>query len=233
MSATAIPSPDGRYVDVFVPIKFQRVGGRKMIVAPNGSRVGPEMSKDANTTIIKALSRASRWQKLLEDGVHATITDLAQAERINRSYVSRTMRLAPLAPDIAVALLDGTQPPTLRLTSFARTESGMTRAEILDIGLASFEMNSATAAPIGSTRCRAEVCVGRCFLVSLSFTSLRRTGGDIGQYDLSLRVRLQSFQHEMSLTCVGEGQNCANPTSELSIVDEPGNLCQSLCRHLD
>jgi hypothetical protein len=115
MSVTATPSPDGRYVDVFVPIQFKRIGGRKMIVAPDGSRVVPETNEDADSTITKALGRASRWQKLLEDGVHATITDLAKAERINRSYVSRMLRLCLLAPDIVDALLDGSQPPTLRL----------------------------------------------------------------------------------------------------------------------
>jgi hypothetical protein len=115
VSATAIPSSDGKYVDVFVPIRFKRVGSRKMIVAPDGSRVVPQTNQDADSTIIKALGRASRWQKLLEDGVYATITDLANGERINRSYVSRTLRLCLLAPDIVEALLDGSQPPTLRL----------------------------------------------------------------------------------------------------------------------
>ena len=37
----------------------------------------------------------------------------------------------------------------------------------------------------------------------------------------------------MSLGRIGEGQDHANPDSELSIVDEPGNLRQFLGRHLD
>ncbi len=115
MSATAIPSLDGQYVDVFVPITFKRIGGRKMIVAPDGTRITPKPCNASDSTLVKALSRAHRWQKLLEDGVHATIADLADAERINRSYVSRTLRLALLAPDIVDALLNGTQPATLRL----------------------------------------------------------------------------------------------------------------------
>src|SRR5258707_14249954 len=36
-------------------------------------------------------------------------------ERINRSYLSRTIRLSLLAPDIVEAILNGTQPETLRL----------------------------------------------------------------------------------------------------------------------
>jgi hypothetical protein len=112
---TATPSPDGLYVDVFVPITFKRVGGRKMILAPDGTRIVPQPCDAADGTMVKALGRAHRWQKLLEDGIHATITDLAKAERINRSYVSRTLRLTLLAPDIIESLLNGTQPPTLRL----------------------------------------------------------------------------------------------------------------------
>ena len=113
---TTIPTPDGRYVDVFVPIAFKRVGGRKMILAPDGHRIMSEPCNKPDGTLVKALSRAHRWQNLLEDGVYATITDLAKAERINRSYVCRTLRLALLAPDIVEAFINGSQPPTLRLT---------------------------------------------------------------------------------------------------------------------
>jgi hypothetical protein len=82
---------------------------------PTVSPVVAETTKNADSTIIKALGRACRWQKLLEDGIYATITDLANGEGINRSYVSRTMRLCLLAPEIVDALLDGLQPATLRL----------------------------------------------------------------------------------------------------------------------
>jgi hypothetical protein len=36
-------------------------------------------------------------------------------ERINRSYLSLTIRLSLLAPDIVEAILNGTQPATLQL----------------------------------------------------------------------------------------------------------------------
>jgi hypothetical protein len=113
VSAAAIPSADGQYVDVFVPIRFKRIGGRKLVLAPDGTRITSEPCNASDSTLMKALGRAHRWQKLLEDGVYATIADLADAERINRSYVSRTLRLALLAPDIVEAMLNGTQPPTL------------------------------------------------------------------------------------------------------------------------
>jgi hypothetical protein len=115
MTHSITPAPDGSYVDVFVPISFKRFGGRRTIVAPDGTRVAPNRGKATDSTLIKALSRAYRWQKLLDDGVYGSIAEMADKERINRSYLSRTIRLSLLAPDIVEAILNGTQPPTLQL----------------------------------------------------------------------------------------------------------------------
>ncbi len=67
-----------------------------------------------------ALARAFRWRRLLEDGVYATIEELAAAERINSSYVSRVLRLTLLAPDIVQAILDGRQVPALAMARLTR-----------------------------------------------------------------------------------------------------------------
>ena len=45
----------------------------------------------------------------------ATLNELAAAEKINSSYVSRLFRLTLLAPDIVEAILDGRQPPGMTL----------------------------------------------------------------------------------------------------------------------
>src|SRR5918993_4450122 len=116
MTASITPGADGSYVDVFVPITFKRFGGRKTIVAGDGSQLAPARSKATDRTLIKALSRAYRWQKLLDDGVYGSIAEMADKERINRSYLSRTIRLSLLAPDIVEAILSGTQPQELRLS---------------------------------------------------------------------------------------------------------------------
>jgi hypothetical protein len=47
MSASITPSDDGSYVDVFVQIAFKRFGGRKVIVAPDGTPVVHDRSKAA------------------------------------------------------------------------------------------------------------------------------------------------------------------------------------------
>ena len=42
--------------------------------------------------------------------MHATIEELAKAEGVTPSYMSRVLRLTLLAPDIVEAILDGRQP---------------------------------------------------------------------------------------------------------------------------
>ena len=55
------------------------------------------------------MARAFRWRRMLETGAFATVTEIAAKEKINRSYVSRVLRLTLLAPDIVEAILDGRQ----------------------------------------------------------------------------------------------------------------------------
>ena len=64
---------------------------------------------------LKALARAFRWRRLLDEGVHATLEDLARAKGVNATYVSRILRLTLLAPEIVEAILDGRQPAALQL----------------------------------------------------------------------------------------------------------------------
>jgi hypothetical protein len=65
--------------------------------------------------MVKAVARAFRWQRLLEDGTYGCLDEIAKAERIGASFVSRIIRLSLLAPDIVDAILDGRQPAHLTL----------------------------------------------------------------------------------------------------------------------
>jgi hypothetical protein len=58
-------------------------------------------------TLVKALARAWRWQRMLDAGVYNSVSDIGDAENISKSYVSRILRLALLAPDIIEAILIG------------------------------------------------------------------------------------------------------------------------------
>jgi hypothetical protein len=91
-------------ITVHVPLQFTLRGGRKTIIG-NGAHSPPKTRFD--NSISKALARAYRWKKKLEDGTYATVGELTAAERINESYVTRILRLNLLAPDIVEAALDG------------------------------------------------------------------------------------------------------------------------------
>ncbi|MEI6159513.1 MAG: hypothetical protein WCP77_06755 [Roseococcus sp.] len=65
--------------------------------------------------MVKALARAFRWRRQMETGRSSTINELAAAEKINSSYVSRLLRLTLLAPDIVEAIPDGRQPEEMTL----------------------------------------------------------------------------------------------------------------------
>ena len=61
------------------------------------------------------MARAFRWRRMMETGRYGTINELAAAEEINSSYVSRLLRLTLLAPQIVEAILDGRQPDDMTL----------------------------------------------------------------------------------------------------------------------
>ena len=98
---------EGTTLVVRIPMRFQRRGGRKRIVAPDGIAIVPASKPQPDGTLVKALARAWRWQRLLDEGVYATVSEIGDAENISKSYVSRILRLALLAPDIVEAILIG------------------------------------------------------------------------------------------------------------------------------
>lgn len=77
--------------------------------------VAPLGASAADTTLVKALARAFRWRQMMETSRYSTINELAAAEKINSSYVSRLLRLTLLAPDTVEAILDGRQPAGMTL----------------------------------------------------------------------------------------------------------------------
>jgi hypothetical protein len=93
-------------------VRKQR-GGRKLMIAPASTTNRGASAGD--TTLVKALARAFRWRRQMETGRYGTINELAAAEKINSSYVSRLLRLTLLAPDIVEAILDGRQPEGMTL----------------------------------------------------------------------------------------------------------------------
>jgi ParB-like chromosome segregation protein Spo0J len=77
------------------------------------ARIRDEAAADG--TLLMALARAWRWQRLLDEGVFTSISEIGDAENFSKSYVSRILRLALLAPDMVEAILAGQADQALML----------------------------------------------------------------------------------------------------------------------
>ena len=106
-------------VTVTVPFAIRKRGGRTLVITPDGVTSAPAPRTRVDSALLKALARGFRWRKLLETGHFATIEEIAEAENINPSYVSRVLRMTLLAPEIVETILAGTQP------------AGLTRAKVM------------------------------------------------------------------------------------------------------
>ena len=84
-------------VTVEVPFTIRKRGGRKQVITPDGASAWVSPRTRIDSTMIKAIARGFRWRKLLETGVYGTIEEIAAAEKINSSYVSRLLRMTLLA----------------------------------------------------------------------------------------------------------------------------------------
>jgi hypothetical protein len=101
-------------VTVRVALTIRRRPGRKTVVIPvqEGAMA---VATRADPALVKALARAFRYQRLLDEGRYASITEMAAEERIERGYLGTLLRLTLLAPDIVEAVLNGRQPGALAL----------------------------------------------------------------------------------------------------------------------
>jgi hypothetical protein len=98
---------------VHVPFRLVKRGGRREMQLPEGAA----QSRGPDSTLVKALARAFRWKQMLESGEFATITELAERERLTLSFVTRVLRMTLLAPDLVEAILDGKQGSHLTLAT--------------------------------------------------------------------------------------------------------------------
>jgi hypothetical protein len=98
-----------------IPMSFRRRGGKAVIVLPDGTRAARQQEATVDNTMIKVIARAFRWQRLLNEGDYTSMDALATAEKISPSYISRTLRLAYLAPDIVEAIVEGRHPAHLTM----------------------------------------------------------------------------------------------------------------------
>ena len=84
-------------------------------VSSSVRRGGQILSSFDNNAMVKVLARAFRWQRMLESGNYANLTERATVEKVTLPYLTSILRLAHLAPDLVEMILDGRQPIQLKL----------------------------------------------------------------------------------------------------------------------
>src|SRR5260363_257059 len=112
----------------FIPARFKKRGACTVIVpaqADAAAQASPFVSlgkfpPSCDTALLIALGRAFHWQRLLDEGIAASGSEIAQREALHPSTVNELLRLNLLAPDIVEALIAGRQPKTMTLLWFQR-----------------------------------------------------------------------------------------------------------------
>lgn len=107
-------SKDGSTATVSIPVTFRQRGGRKQVMTPPGATLWSPAPR-VDTALLKAVVRAHRWRRILESGEYGSSAELAKAEKVNASYLSRILRLTLLDPSIIEAIVAGRQPSNLQL----------------------------------------------------------------------------------------------------------------------
>jgi len=109
---------EGETVMVSVPIKVYRLNGRQMILA-EGSKTeedqAPKALKALNVPLITSIAKAWLWQDQLESGKYKSIDEIAAANNVDRTHVSRILQLTSLSPTIVEQILEGKEPEGMSL----------------------------------------------------------------------------------------------------------------------
>jgi hypothetical protein len=118
-------SPDGTILTVSVPMTFRKRGGRKVVISPPGTPqaslpVWAKPRSGVDEALVRTLAQAFHFQRLLDEGRYATISDLAKAKKLDQSFVSRILKLTLLAPDLVEAILDGRQSQAMQRQKLLR-----------------------------------------------------------------------------------------------------------------
>jgi hypothetical protein len=98
-------------IRVVIPLTIRRRNGRPRVLPPEA--VADRRVRAQDPHILKALGRAWAWRRKLESGEAATVGDIARAEKVTDRFVSRTMRLAYLSPEVLERLVVRREPPAI------------------------------------------------------------------------------------------------------------------------
>ena len=98
--------------DTVLEVPARRKGSKsyQQLVVQTGPRT-PDQG------LLRLVGRASRWMDDITTGRARSLTAIARRENLSLSYVSNTIELVFLAPDLKQAIVEGRQPPGLTVTA--------------------------------------------------------------------------------------------------------------------
>ena len=99
----------GEFLEISLPVHFENTGKKKQAIDGSGKPVKVFAETNYDMTLIKALVKSYRWNKMLESGEATSIAEIAELEGIDRWRVSKIINLITLSPEIITAILNGEQ----------------------------------------------------------------------------------------------------------------------------
>ena len=117
---TRLTQIDDKTLSVFIPIQIRKKQGYVTMILPEDAAEYQEVEnpKNYNEKLVKAFATAYKWQRMLKEKTVNSLNEIAELERIDKSYIAKVFKLNYVAPDIVEAILKGAQPASLNLRDF-------------------------------------------------------------------------------------------------------------------
>ena len=116
LASLVVPEVDSKAVTIVrdIPMQMKRRGvGMRLIIGDTGPA-------RMDRALLKTIVRAHKWFNELVSGRVHSMAEIASREGVDKSYVSRVMTLAFLAPDIAESIVAGRQPVDLSVEKLTK-----------------------------------------------------------------------------------------------------------------
>jgi site-specific DNA recombinase len=104
-----------RAIEIAIAVKLKRAGFALRLVLPNGTSALPQ----TDDRLLKTIATARGWWNQLTNDPTLRIADLAEANAMTESWVTRVLRLAFLDPAIVQQLIAGAAPASITFDSLS------------------------------------------------------------------------------------------------------------------
>ena len=106
-------------IEVILAVTLRSYGGRKIGYSAARSAINIHKTNH-NQSLICAIVRSYKWNKILESGEVQSIKEIAEKEGVERTYTGDVIKLKYLSPKITTMIMNGTQPRNLNISQLVR-----------------------------------------------------------------------------------------------------------------